>query len=67
MLFKLGDKVRKITGANWRGTVVGTYSTKLTPEGYCVESEYESGSVQIYPVKALVLQEKATARYEKNN
>jgi dihydrofolate reductase (trimethoprim resistance protein) len=33
--------------------VVGAYSTKLTAEGYAVESERETGSVQIYPVAAL--------------
>ena len=51
--FKLGDKVEKIKGSLWRGKVVGFYSTKLTPRGYAVESEYEIGSVQIYPEGAL--------------
>ena len=51
--FKLGDNVKKVSGAQWHGTVVGTYSTELTPEGYAVESWTELGSVQIYPVKAL--------------
>jgi len=51
--FSLGDKVKKIKGSQWHGTVVGTYSTKLNPEGYCVESAFESGSVQIYPAAAL--------------
>ena len=51
--FKLGDLVEKISGAQWRGTIVGTYSTELTPEGYAVESLTEKGSVQIYPAKAL--------------
>ena len=53
MKFKMGDKVRKTSGGKWRGTVVGTYSTELTPEGYAVESSAETGSVQIYPAKAL--------------
>lgn len=53
--FKLGDKVHKIKGSRWRGTVVGMYSTSLTPEGYCVESDTETGSVQIYPAAALEL------------
>lgn len=41
------------------GTTVGTQSSARpnsqagTPEGYCVESMYESGSVQIYPAAAL--------------
>lgn len=33
--FQLGDKVRKIKGSQWHGIIVGTYSTELTPEGYC--------------------------------
>lgn len=53
--FKPGDRVRKIKGSRWQGLVVGTYSTTLTPEGYCVESETETGSVQIYPAAALEL------------
>jgi len=55
MKFKMGDKVRKTSGSQWKGTVVGTYSTELTPEGYAVESSAETGSVQIYPAKALEL------------
>ena len=51
--FKLGDYVRKTKGSQWRGKIVGTYSTELTQEGYCVESAYEEGSVQIYPAAAL--------------
>jgi dihydrofolate reductase (trimethoprim resistance protein) len=51
--FGLGDRVRKKSGAAWQGRVVGWYCTKLTPEGYAVESECHPGSVQIYPVAAL--------------
>lgn len=51
--FSLGDRVRKRSGSEWQGLVVGWYSTKLTPEGYAVESEVHSGSVQIYPAPAL--------------
>jgi dihydrofolate reductase (trimethoprim resistance protein) len=51
--FGLGDRVRKKSGAAWQGHIVGWYSTKLTPEGYAVESEAHPGSVQIYPVAAL--------------
>lgn len=53
MKFKLGDAVRKIKGSQWRGAVVGFYSTTLTPKGVAVESKYEKGSVQIYPESAL--------------
>lgn len=51
--YKLGDKLKKTKGSQWKGTVVGFYSTELTPEGYAIESSTEKGSVQIYPVGAL--------------
>ena len=51
--FAFGQRVEKRSGSQWHGKVVGFYSTKLTPEGYAVESERENGSVQIYPAKAL--------------
>jgi hypothetical protein len=51
--FNLGDRVRKIRGASWQGRVVGFYSASLTPIGYAVESERESGNVQVYPEQAL--------------
>jgi hypothetical protein len=51
--FKVGDRVTKIKGSSWTGRVVGVYETSLTPIGYCVESEREPGSVQIYPESAL--------------
>lgn len=54
--FKLGDRVQKRKGSSWHGTVVGFYSTALTPIGYAIESEREPGSVQIYPESALEAQ-----------
>ncbi len=48
-----GQRLTKKNGSQWIGKVVGTYSTKLTPEGYCIESEAHAGSVQIYPASAL--------------
>ncbi len=51
--FKPGDHVRKKSGSEWQGYIVGEYSTDLTPEGYAVESETHKGSVQIYPAGAL--------------
>ena len=51
--FNMGDRVRKIKGSSWQGHVVGWYRTALTSEGYCIESEREPGSVQIYPAAAL--------------
>lgn len=54
-VWPLGTRVRKIKGSSWQGPIVGYYSTNLTPDGYCVESEREPGSVQIYPAAALKL------------
>lgn len=51
--FALGERVTKINGSSWTGRVVGLYSTDLTPVGYCIESENEPGSVQIYPEAAI--------------
>lgn len=51
--FRLGDRVRKKRGSQWKGRIVGWYATELTVEGYAVESDTEIGSVQIYPVSAL--------------
>jgi hypothetical protein len=50
---QIGDRVRKKSGSSWQGRIVGSYSTKLTPIGWAVESEREPGSVQIYPEAAL--------------
>jgi R67 dihydrofolate reductase len=52
-LWRIGTRVRKVKGSSWQGPVVGYYSTSLTPVGYCIESEREPGSVQIYPASAL--------------
>ncbi len=51
--FRMGELVKKSTGSEWEGRVVGWYSTEQTKEGYAVESEAHAGSVQIYPAKAL--------------
>jgi hypothetical protein len=53
----LGMRVTKTKGSSWTGPIVGFYSTVLTPVGYCVESENEPGSVQLYPQAALRLAE----------
>lgn len=57
--YPIGTRVCKITGSNWHGRVVGHYQTALTPDGVCVESEREPGSVQIYPARALRLVDEA--------
>jgi dihydrofolate reductase (trimethoprim resistance protein) len=53
VLVRRGTRVRKISGSEWEGVVVGYYETDLTPDGVCVESATHKGSVQIYPLKAL--------------
>lgn len=54
MKFKRGDRVRKRgSKGQWHGRIVGEYSASCTPIGYAVESERETGSVQIYPEDAL--------------
>lgn len=49
----IGDTLKKKSGSQWHGRVVGFYSTDLTPIGYAIESFHETGSVQIYPQGAL--------------
>ena len=51
--FAYGDRVRKKSGSEWEGRIVGCYSTSLTPLGYAVESDAHRGSVQIYPASSL--------------
>lgn len=49
----IGTEVTKIKGSCWTGKVCGFYSTALNEVGYCVESNTEHGSVQLYPEAAL--------------
>lgn len=51
--WQLGDHVRKKRGSSWRGVVCGFYSTPHTAQGYCVDSAFEPGSVQVWPEAAL--------------
>jgi hypothetical protein len=51
--FRMGDLVKKSSGSEWEGRVVGYYRTEQTQEGYAVESSAHRNSVQIYPAKAL--------------
>lgn len=52
-IYDYGTRLRKKSGSEWQGKVVGFYSTEFTPEGYAIESEAHRHSVQIYPVGAL--------------
>jgi len=51
--FQMGDRVKKKSGSEWVGKIVGTYATDQNPEGYAVESCAHANSVQIYPATAL--------------
>ena len=51
--FAVGDFVRKKSGAEWSGKIVGFYRTDLTETGYAIESEFHRNSVQIYPASAI--------------
>lgn len=51
--WKIGTRLKKKSGSEWQGKIVGFYSTELTPIGYAIESELHKGSVQIYPESAL--------------
>ena len=51
--YPLGTRVTKTKGSRWTGKIVGYYATDLTPAGVAIESETETGSVQIYPTKAI--------------
>lgn len=53
--YEYGTMLKKKSGSNWHGKVVGFYSNDYTLEGYAIESALEKGSVQIYPLKALEL------------
>jgi hypothetical protein len=52
-LWPIGTYVRKKSGSEWHGKIVGHYSTDLNPRGYAVESLLERHNVQVYPEKAL--------------
>jgi len=60
---QIGDRVKKKSGSDWHGRIVGQYSTDLTEQGWDVESEREVGSVQIYPEAALLPVETASSIY----
>ena len=53
--FPLGVRVRKKSGSQWQGRVVGYYSASRTLNGIAVESEREIGNVQVYPAEAFEL------------
>lgn len=54
-LFPRGCKVEKISGPQWRGVVVGHYSSSFTPEGLVIECTAEGarGQVHVEPAKRM--------------
>jgi len=52
--YDLGTILKKKSGSEWEGKVVGFYSTEQTPEGYALEATAYKNTVQIYPVQALI-------------
>ena len=55
--FPRGALVEKISGPEWRGKVVGYYSSSFTPEGLVVEciAEGARGQVHVEPAKRMRL------------
>jgi hypothetical protein len=54
-LFPLGCAVRKISGPEWQGVIVGYYSSSFTPEGLVIECTAEGarGQVHVEPAKRM--------------
>lgn len=48
-----GTRVRKASGPEWRGVVVGYYSSTYTPEGLVIECTADGarGQVHVEPAK----------------
>ena len=53
--FPRGCAVRKISGPEWLGLVVGYYSSTFTPEGLVIECTAEGarGQVHVEPAKRM--------------
>lgn len=53
--FPIGTPVRKVSGPQWQGVVVGYYSSSFTPEGLVIECTAEGarGQVHVEPAKRM--------------
>lgn len=53
--FPLGSAVRKVSGPEWQGVVVGYYSSSFTPEGLVIECTAPGarGQVHVEPAKRM--------------
>lgn len=54
--FPLGALVCKASGPEWRGVIVGYYSSSFTPEGLVIECTADGarGQVHVEPAKRMV-------------
>lgn len=54
--FPLGCEVRKASGPEWHGKVVGYYASTFTPEGLVIECTVEGarGQVHVEPAKRMM-------------
>lgn len=52
-MIPLGTRVRKPSGPQWEGVVVGHYSSTFTPDGLVIECTVEGakGQVHVEPAK----------------
>ena len=59
--FPLGAMVEKISGPEWRGKIVGHYSSTFTPNGIVIEciADGAKGQVHVEPAKRMRLVEPA--------
>jgi hypothetical protein len=60
--FPKGARVRKVSGPEWEGIVVGHYSSTYTPEGLVIECTVPGakGQVHVEPAKRMLLIEEPT-------
>jgi hypothetical protein len=60
--YPIGTRVRKVSGPEWDGVVVGYYSSTFTPEGLVIEctAPGAKGQVHVEPTKRI-------ERHEENN
>lgn len=60
--YPIGTRVRKVSGPEWDGVVVGYYSSTFTPDGLVIEctAPGAKGQVHVEPAKRI-------KRHEENN
>ncbi len=58
--FNIGDIVRKKSGYDWPGIVVGVNTTSYFVTTYGVENRFFPGTVHIFPAKNLMFENRTT-------